>query len=197
MCRMTPLSGNPNRTGPTGQDRQDTRLTCGAPGRRSACGTPVRFWGSRRTGSEVYLECVETNSDSTLTDADQVAIREVVANAAAAQVDPLVLPELHTPGAVIVNIAGRRVLGRDAFAAAMAAAVVSPLRDVRTSVEVLDVRPVTGDVALVSCRKTVHDERGDEQQPALPTEGAMTYVMARTGDGWQIALAQTTPMAAA
>jgi sporulation protein YlmC with PRC-barrel domain len=39
MCRMTPLSGNPIRTGLTGQDRQRAPLTCGPPERPSSCGT--------------------------------------------------------------------------------------------------------------------------------------------------------------
>jgi hypothetical protein len=41
---------------------------------------------------------------------------------------------------VIVNLAGRRVLGRDAFAEAMAGALASPLSGVQTSVEVVDIR---------------------------------------------------------
>lgn len=136
-----------------------------------------------------------TTNSPTLSD-DDVAIREVVARAHVAQIDPEVLPGLHTQDTVIVNIAGRRVLGRDGFAAAMATAVGSPLRDVRTSVEVLDVRRVAADVALVSCLKTVHDEREGADRSVLPALGALTYVLARVDGGWRIALAQTTPIVA-
>ncbi len=128
-------------------------------------------------------------------DRDDRAIRAVVAAADAAQTDPDTLLALHSPDAAVVNIAGRRVLGREAFAAAMAGALSSPLRDVRTSVEVVDVRLPGPDVAVVSCLKTVHDERADADRSALPEVGALTYVMVRSADGWRIALAQTTPVA--
>ena len=39
MCRMTPLNGNPNRTGLTDKIANAPPLTCGPPDRRSACGT--------------------------------------------------------------------------------------------------------------------------------------------------------------
>ena len=124
---------------------------------------------------------------------DERAIRAVVAEAQARQNDVDGLMQLHTPDAVIVNLAGRRVLGRAAFAEAMAGALASPLADVRTTVEVVDVRGAAPDVAVVSCVKTVHDERRDAAA-ALPAVGAMTYVMSKAGDGWRIALAQTTPV---
>jgi uncharacterized protein (TIGR02246 family) len=137
-----------------------------------------------------------TTTDAvTPTDADERAIRAVVARADAAQSDPVALPALHAPQGVLVNFAGRRVLGRDAIAAAMAAALATPMRDVLTSVEVLDIRLATPDVAVVSCVKTVHDQREDADGPAFPATGALTYVLARAGETWQIALAQTTPIA--
>jgi uncharacterized protein (TIGR02246 family) len=131
---------------------------------------------------------------SGLTEADEREIRDVVARAHTAQGDAGALPALHTAGAVVVNLAGRRVLGRDAFAAAMAAALASPLAEVRTSVEIVDVRRVAPDAALVSCVKTVHDERSTGDRSALPAAGALSYLLARVDDRWLIALAQTTPI---
>jgi uncharacterized protein (TIGR02246 family) len=133
--------------------------------------------------------------DLSVSATDESAIRETVTRAHLAQIDSTALPALHTPGVAIVNIAGRRVLGRDALAEAMAAALASPLKDVRTSVEVVDVRMATPDVAVVSCVKTVHDERPGTDPSPLPATGALTYVMTRDGDSWLIALAQTTPIA--
>jgi uncharacterized protein (TIGR02246 family) len=127
---------------------------------------------------------------------DEQAIREVVAQADRAQSDPGTLIPLHTADAIVVNLAGRRVLGRDVLQAAMTDAMSSALRDVRTSVEIVDVRLPGPDVALVSCLKTVHDERPDADRSALPMIGALTYVLVRKGDGWRIALAQTTPVVA-
>jgi uncharacterized protein (TIGR02246 family) len=124
---------------------------------------------------------------------DREAIRKVVADAAQSQSDVDALMALHTEDAIIVNIAGRRVLGREVFRAAMEGALRSPLVQVTTTVDVEDIRFVRDDVAIVSCVKHVHDEREDATV-ALPGVGAMTYVMAREPDGWHIALAQTTPI---
>ncbi|GAA3979630.1 hypothetical protein GCM10022384_31330 [Streptomyces marokkonensis] len=128
-------------------------------------------------------------------DADEQRIRELVARSQEAQLDPDVLPALHTSNMVIVNLAGRRLFGREAFASAMAEALSSPLKDIRTSLEVDDIRFTTSDVAVVSRTKTVHDERsGAKDSSVLPSVGVMTYVMTRRGGDRRIALAQTTPV---
>ncbi|MBF6329094.1 SgcJ/EcaC family oxidoreductase [Nocardia transvalensis] len=124
---------------------------------------------------------------------DEHAIRDLIALADRSQTEPAVLPGLHTEATVIVNFYGRRLFGRDAFESAMSAALGSPLRDVRTSVEIIDIRPLTSDAVLVSCLKTVHDRRPDAD-PLPAATGALTYVTTRTPDGWKIALAQTTPI---
>lgn len=125
---------------------------------------------------------------------DEKLIRELVARSQDAQLDPAVLPALHTDDMVIVNVVGRRLFGRDSFASAMASALSSPLKDVRTTLEIEDIRFATPDVAIVSLTKTIHDERPDAGLAELPSTGAMTYVLTRAGDGWRIALAQTTPI---
>ncbi|OEV26981.1 hypothetical protein AN219_23905 [Streptomyces nanshensis] len=136
-----------------------------------------------------------TNSTLPTSDADEQKIRELVARSQEAQTDPDALPALHTANLVIVNLAGRRLFGREAFASAMAEALSSPLKDIRTSLEVDDIRFTTSDVAVVSLTKTVHDERSEaEGTSELPSVGAMTYVLTRQGDDWRIALAQTTPV---
>lgn len=124
---------------------------------------------------------------------DEKLIRDLVSRSQDAQIDPDVLPALHTDDMVIVNVVGRRLFGRDSFSSAMASALSSPLKDVRTTLEIEDIRYATPDVAIVSLTKTIHDER-PEAGAALPSTGAMTYVLTRAGDGWQIALAQTTPI---
>lgn len=126
-------------------------------------------------------------------DLDEKRIREFVARSQQAQSDPDVLPALHTPDMVIINFHGRRLFGRETFAAAMTEALSSPLKDIRTELEVNDIRFTTPDVAVVSLTKTVHDERADAPDTA-PLTGAMTYVLVRAGDDWRIALAQTTPV---
>lgn len=125
---------------------------------------------------------------------DERAIRDLVALADRSQTDAAVLPGLHTDTAAVVNFHGRRLLGRDTFEAAMSAALSSGLGAVRTSVEVIDIRPLTADAALVSCVKTVYDEHPDAER-IPPSTGALTYVTVRTSTGWKIGLAQTTPIA--
>lgn len=129
-----------------------------------------------------------------LPDDDERAIRDLVALADRSQADAAVLPGLHTDTTAIVNFYGRRLLGRATFESAMNKALSSGLGAVRTSVEVIDIRPLTADAALVSCVKTVHDERPEAEQ-APPATGALTYVTVRTSAGWKIGLAQTTPIA--
>jgi uncharacterized protein (TIGR02246 family) len=124
---------------------------------------------------------------------DDAALRELVHRADRAQSDPEALLALHHPDAAVVNIAGRRVLGTGELRSAMTAALASSLRDVRTSVEIVDIRRPAPDVGVISCIKTVHDER--QEGAALPTTGALTYVAAFTGGEWRIVLAQTTPIA--
>lgn len=120
-------------------------------------------------------------------------IVDLVASAVRHQSEVEPFLALHTDDVVIVNIAGRRVLGRRDLETAMRSALASPLADVTTTVDIDDIRFLRPDVVLVSCTKHVHDARaepGDE----LPSAGAMSYVVTNGGDGWQIALAQTTPM---
>ncbi|MGA6164145.1 YybH family protein [Amycolatopsis magusensis] len=123
---------------------------------------------------------------------DTEAIRQVIANAEKHQNDLEEFVALHTADALIVNIAGRRVLGRAAIREAMAQALATPLAKVLTKTEIVDIRFTTPDVALVSCVKQVFDER--EESGGLPARGSLTYVVAREGDDWKIAFAQTTPV---
>ncbi|MGH4031865.1 SgcJ/EcaC family oxidoreductase [Actinomycetota bacterium Odt1-20B] len=128
--------------------------------------------------------------------ADEQRIRAVVERAQEAQLDPAVLPALHTSDVVIVNLVGRRLFGRAAFVAAMTEAVASPLKDIRTVLEIDDIRFATPDAAVVSLTKTVHDERPAAQRTsAPPAQGVLTFVMTREADDWRIAVAQTTPLA--
>lgn len=132
------------------------------------------------------------SNDTVQRDAASEAITELVAAAVRHQSDLEPFLALHTDDVVIVNIAGRRVLGRDELEGAMRGALESPLADVTTTVDVDDIRFLQPDVALVSCTKRVNDARaepGDE----LPPAGAMSYIVTKRGDAWQIALAQTTP----
>lgn len=130
-----------------------------------------------------------------ISEVDDNAIRDLVSRAQESQSDPENLIPLHSPAVVIVNLAGRRVLGRETYAAAMVDALATPLRDVRTTVEIVDIRLAAPDVAIVSCTKTVHDGRSAiDAATVLPSTAALTYVTTRKDDRWRIAVAQTTPI---
>jgi uncharacterized protein (TIGR02246 family) len=123
-------------------------------------------------------------------------IRQIVAEAHVfqSQVDPLM--SLHTADTVIVNVAGRRVLGRDVFRDAMQDALGTSLAKVHTTVDIEDIRFATPDVAIVSCYKYINDDRSpdDVAERALPPTSALTYVLVNEPTGWRIALAQTMPI---
>ncbi|GAA0977850.1 SgcJ/EcaC family oxidoreductase [Nocardiopsis tropica] len=124
---------------------------------------------------------------------DERRIHDLVARADRAQNDPVALPALHTSDVVIVNFGGRRLFGLEAFTSAMAEALATPLKDVRTALRVDDIRFVARDVAHVSLTKTVFDGR-PEAESSAPREGVMSYLLVREGDDWRISLAQTTPV---
>jgi uncharacterized protein (TIGR02246 family) len=124
-------------------------------------------------------------------------IETLVAEAQAQQlaVEPFIA--LHTPDAIVVNIAGRRVLGRSALQQAMAHALsTTSLSQVLTTADIDDIRFLRPDVAIVSCTKRVSDQRDHvSASDAFPTQGRLTYIVVDDGEAWRIALAQTTPIA--
>ncbi len=122
------------------------------------------------------------------------AIESLVAQANEHQNDPDRFVPLHTRDVSIVNVAGIRVSGRDRFEALMRQALTSRLADVITRIEVDDVTFIRPDVALVACTKHIDDRNADGEE--VPTRlGRLTYLVVDDGDGWRIALAQTTPVA--
>lgn len=110
------------------------------------------------------------------------------------QSDPEPFLALHREDASVVNFVGRRVLGRDTLAEAMAGALASPLAKVTTTLEIEDIRFVRPDVAIVGLAKHVHDGRdGAAPDSGAPTVGSLTLVLTEEDGEWRIALAQTTP----
>jgi uncharacterized protein (TIGR02246 family) len=127
-----------------------------------------------------------------------VAIRAVIADADRHQSDAERFTQLLTEDVALVNFGGRRVLGRDNVHQAMRQALDTPMANVYTRNEVVDVRFLRPDVAVVSCIKHISDERepsaGDSD--VAPSERASsTFVLVREQGSWLIALVQTTPIA--
>jgi uncharacterized protein (TIGR02246 family) len=130
----------------------------------------------------------------TTTEQDQRidAIRALVAAADARQSDAAGFSQLLMEDVALVNFGGRRVLGRENVRRAMEQALETPFARVYTRNELVDVRFLRPDVALVSCIKHISDER-DAGEP-LVQRGSSTFVLAEQQGEWLIALAQTTPI---
>jgi uncharacterized protein (TIGR02246 family) len=134
---------------------------------------------------------------TTAEDQEIAAIRAVVADADSLQSDAEGFAQLLTEDVALVNFGGRRVLGKDDVRQAMTEALKTPLADVYTKNEVVDVRFLRPDVALVSSVKQIFDERDPSAKDAnapLSKQGSMTFVLVKERHNWLIALAQTTPI---
>lgn len=126
---------------------------------------------------------------------EETEIRRLIADAQQHQFNVAELMELHDDDAVVINMAGRRLFGKPAFREAMEQALASSLQHVPTVTEIDRVHFVAPGCAVVSCTKTVHDQRPAAEQTALPgSVGLMTYVLVQKQGRWVIASAQTTPL---
>ncbi|MBB4919731.1 SgcJ/EcaC family oxidoreductase [Streptosporangium saharense] len=115
---------------------------------------------------------------------DIEAIEQVVRDAEALQSDVAGFTGLLTEEVSLVNFTGIRLRGRAQVEKVMAEALRTPLKDVLTRNELLDVTFLRPDVALASLIKHVNDGR----------TGALTFVLVKDDGTWRIALAQTTPV---
>ena len=126
------------------------------------------------------------------------AVRAVVEAADASQSDAEGFTKLLTEEIVLVNFGGRRVIGRSNLRQAMEQALETPMAQVYTRNELVDVRFPRPDVAVASCIKHISDERERSEPdagPRLEGQGSTTFVLVKQADEWLIALAQTTPIA--
>jgi uncharacterized protein (TIGR02246 family) len=120
-------------------------------------------------------------------------IKQVVANSDRLQNDPDGFADLLTEDVNLVNIAGRRLHGRETVRTAYHKAMASQLAQIQTRIEIHDAWLVQPDVAVVSATKHVSDERAEPNAP-LPDKGAVTFVLAKQNGRWLIASVQTTPI---
>jgi uncharacterized protein (TIGR02246 family) len=131
-------------------------------------------------------------------DQEVEAIRAVIADTEALQSDADGFAGLLTEDVALVNFGGRRVLGRDNVRQAMQEALKTPFAHVYTRTEIVDLRFLGPDVALVSCIKHISDERepaARDSDAALSERGSQSFVLVKEQGTWLIALAQTTPIA--
>lgn len=136
---------------------------------------------------EAVRELLRLNYDRHTAD-PEAEVRALVAALDEAQFDADAFAALLRDDAVIVNIAGVRVEGREAIRSAVGAALGTALRDVRTRAEIVGVAFPADGVAVVSAIK--HVEHGGA---ALPARGTYSIVTIREPEGWRVALLHTTP----
>jgi uncharacterized protein (TIGR02246 family) len=131
-------------------------------------------------------------------DREIIAIQGVVAAAEKLQSDAEGFTQLLTEEVSLVNFAGRRVVGRENLHRAMTEALKTEFARVYTRNELVDVRFLRSDVALVDCIKHISDERepaAKDPDAPLVERGSLTFVLLKEDGSWRIALAQTTPIA--
>jgi uncharacterized protein (TIGR02246 family) len=124
---------------------------------------------------------------------DLVAIAQLVTRAEVVQNDIEAFTALLSEDVIIVNFAGRRIFGREPFRKAMAEALGAGLGAVRTRNELVDIKLIAPDMAVVSCIKHIGDENTGTGNN-LPTRGSLTLLVVRLDGHWRIALSQTTPI---
>ncbi|ALG09003.1 SgcJ/EcaC family oxidoreductase [Kibdelosporangium phytohabitans] len=120
-------------------------------------------------------------------------IKQVVRDSDKFQNDPDGFADLLTEDANLVNIAGRRLRGRENIRATYRKAMATPLGQIQTSIEIHDAWLVLPDTAVVAATKHVSDER-DGENAAVPEQGAVTFVLTKQSGTWLIASVQTTPI---
>ncbi|WP_067140821.1 SgcJ/EcaC family oxidoreductase [Microtetraspora malaysiensis] len=115
---------------------------------------------------------------------DIKAIEQLVRDAEDLQSDVAGFTGLLTDDVSLVNFTGIRLRGREQVTQVLTKALESPLKDVLTKNELLEVTFLRPDVALANLIKHVNDGR----------TGALTFVLVKDDGTWRIALAQTTPV---
>jgi uncharacterized protein (TIGR02246 family) len=131
-------------------------------------------------------------------DQEIAAIRALIADADRLQSDAEGFAQLLAEDVALVNFGGRRVLGRSNVHEAMRQALETPFAHVYTRNEIVDVRFLRPDVALVSCLKHISDERepsARDSDARVSERGSATFVLVSERGRWLIALVQTTPIA--
>jgi uncharacterized protein (TIGR02246 family) len=117
------------------------------------------------------------------------AIHEIVAAAETHQNEPEEFCRLLTEEVSIINVAGRRIFGRDAFYKTMKDAMKTHLGEVITRNEIVKINFLHPDVALVSCYKHFVD-KGTLKEEA--SKASLNFVMVKENRKWMIASAQST-----
>jgi uncharacterized protein (TIGR02246 family) len=117
-------------------------------------------------------------------------IRKLVDDVSGYKKDPERFSQLFTQHAVIVNVAGIRVSGKDEIYKFMKQATESFLTNVSVKNEVVDIIFLRSDVAVVSGIQHIFTEQEDLLEE--DARGSLTFVVVKEEGKWLIASGQNT-----
>jgi uncharacterized protein (TIGR02246 family) len=117
-------------------------------------------------------------------------IRKLVDDVSGYKKDPEGFSQLFTPQAVIVNVAGIRVTGKDEIYKFMKQATESFLAHVSVKNEVVNITFLRSDVAVVSGIQHIFTEQ--EGLLEEDAKGSLTFVVVKEEGKWLIASGQNT-----
>lgn len=123
---------------------------------------------------------------------EEKAIRELIQSfeIAANEKKPKEIAELVDVNAVIVNVAGIRLLGKEEFHQFIKTVMEGSLSELVTKNEITDIRFIRPDVAVVSAIQTAATNEGRIAKDH--GKGNVTSVLVKERDRWLVAVAQNT-----
>ncbi len=117
-------------------------------------------------------------------------IEQLINKGARYQKDPVKFSQLFTEQAVIVNVAGLRLTGRDEIYVFMEKAANSFLSAVSIRNEVTNIIFLRPDVAVVNGIQHIFTENGKHQEETAA--GSLTFVVVKEQGKWLMAAGQNT-----
>lgn len=121
---------------------------------------------------------------------DITLIHQLVSDAERFQNDPDKFVQLLAADAILVNVAGYRVEGRDEIYKIMNKAVQTSLAEIKTKHNLLNIKFIRNDIALVTCIKEILVKKDNLYQKEAGA--VLTFVMGKNNGGWLISAAQNT-----
>lgn len=121
---------------------------------------------------------------------DITLIHQLVSDAERFQNDPEKFVQLLAVDAILVNVAGYRVEGRDEIYKIMNKAVQTSLAEIKTKHNLLSIKFIRDDIALVTCTKEIFIEKENLYQKEAAA--VLNFVMEKNNGGWLISSAQNT-----
>lgn len=126
--------------------------------------------------------------------AEEQAIQELMGRFenAANEKKPELMADMVSPDAVIVNVAGIRFDGKAAFYAFIKKAMAGDLSNLLIKNEIIDIRFIRPDVAVVSAIQVAASKEGAVLKEH--GQGMITSVLVKEAEEWLIVVAQNTMM---